>query len=105
RSHFTFPTLAPFVFTLRAMAKPSSRIQPTNGAKPKYQRIVIKLSGEALREQGSRDTISPKIVQRVALQIQEVHALGVEVAVVVGGGNIWRGLVGRHSRRRGASAD
>ncbi|HEX5175628.1 MAG TPA: UMP kinase [Chthoniobacteraceae bacterium] len=87
------------------MAKPSARIQPTNGAQPKYRRIVIKLSGEALREEGSRDTISPKIVQRVALQIKEVHALGVEVAVVIGGGNIWRGLSASHLGMERTTAD
>ena len=58
---------------------------------PKYRRIVLKISGEALRKVGSLDNISPEIVRNVARAIQEVHALGVQVAVVVGGGNIWRG--------------
>jgi uridylate kinase len=56
-----------------------------------YKRIVLKISGEALREAGSRDNISPPIVLAVAESIRDVQAMGVQVAVVVGGGNIWRG--------------
>jgi uridylate kinase len=59
---------------------------------PAYKRIVLKLSGEALREAGGRDNISPQIVNEVATRIAEVHELGVQIAVVIGGGNIWRGL-------------
>ena len=58
---------------------------------PKYRRIVLKISGEALRKVGSPDNITPEIVLQVAEAIKELRALGVEVAVVVGGGNIWRG--------------
>ncbi len=63
----------------------------TQPAKPQYQRIVLKVSGEALRKVGSLDNISPEIVLNMARSIKEIHALGVQVAVVVGGGNIWRG--------------
>jgi uridylate kinase len=59
---------------------------------PAYKRIVLKLSGEALRESGGRDNISPPVVKAIAERIREVHALGVQIAVVIGGGNIWRGL-------------
>ena len=59
---------------------------------PKYKRVVIKLSGEALREGGARDNISPQIVRGIAGCIKSVRDLGVETSVVVGGGNIWRGL-------------
>ena len=58
---------------------------------PKYRRIVLKISGEALRKVGSLDNITPEIVLQVAESIKEIRGLGVEVAVVVGGGNIWRG--------------
>ncbi len=58
---------------------------------PKYRRIVLKISGEALRKVGSLDNITPEIVLQVAESIKELRTLGVEVAVVVGGGNIWRG--------------
>ncbi|HEY2712576.1 MAG TPA: UMP kinase [Chthoniobacterales bacterium] len=57
-----------------------------------YKRIVLKLSGEALRESGARETISPQIVKEIARQVKEVYDLGVELSIVVGGGNIWRGL-------------
>src|SRR5438067_2006264 len=59
---------------------------------PAYKRIVLKLSGEALRESGGRDNISPPVVRTIAERIREVHELGVQIAVVIGGGNIWRGL-------------
>src|SRR3954463_10956505 len=59
---------------------------------PAYKRIVLKLSGEALRESGARENISPHVVHEIAKRIAEVHLLGVQVAVVIGGGNIWRGL-------------
>ena len=59
---------------------------------PAYKRIVLKLSGEALQERGGRDNISPPVVRQIAERIQAVHDLGVQVAVVIGGGNIWRGL-------------
>jgi uridylate kinase len=72
---------------------------------PKYRRIVLKLSGEALREPGSNETISPAIVTDIARQIQQVSELGVEVAVVIGGGNIWRGLSASHRGMNRTTAD
>ena len=72
---------------------------------PKYKRIVLKLSGEALREPGSRDNISPQIVQGVADQIREIHSMGVEVALVIGGGNIWRGQAASQRGMDRATAD
>jgi uridylate kinase len=72
---------------------------------PKYRRIVLKLSGEALREPGSHETISPSIVTDIAKQIQQVSELGVEIAVVIGGGNIWRGLSASHRGMNRTTAD
>jgi uridylate kinase len=72
---------------------------------PKYRRIVLKLSGEALREPGSHETISPSIVTDIAKQIQQVSELGVEIAVVIGGGNIWRGLTASHRGMNRTTAD
>ncbi|PXW92500.1 uridylate kinase [Streptohalobacillus salinus] len=70
----------------------------------RYKRIVLKISGEALAgEQGYG--LEPKIVQSIAEQIKEVVELGVEVAVVVGGGNIWRGKVGSEMGMDRANAD
>lgn len=75
------------------------------GDEPRYRRIVLKLSGEALREPGSRDNISPQIVNGLAMEIKEVLSLGVQVAVVVGGGNIWRGLAASHRGMNRVTAD
>ncbi len=54
-----------------------------------YKRILLKLSGEALSSQGNN--FDPEILKSLALQIKEIHALGVETAIVVGGGNFIRG--------------
>ena len=71
---------------------------------PKYKRVVLKLSGEALAgEQGFG--LAPKIIKSVAEQVKDVVDLGVEVAVVVGGGNIWRGKVGSEMGMDRATAD
>ncbi|PWU07868.1 MAG: UMP kinase [Verrucomicrobia bacterium] len=74
-------------------------------ASAKYRRIVLKLSGEALRESGSKDSVSPQIVADIAHQVKEVQELGVEVAIVVGGGNIWRGLSASHRGMNRVTAD
>jgi uridylate kinase len=71
----------------------------------RYKRVVLKLSGEALREKGSRENISPQIVQELARQIVEVKKLGIELAIVIGGGNIWRGLTASHGGMNRATAD
>ena len=62
-------------------------------AKPelKFQRILLKLSGEALMGQQGFG-IDPDVVNRIASEIKEVHELGAQVAIVIGGGNIFRGL-------------
>jgi len=75
------------------------------GGQPKYRRIVLKLSGEALREAGSYEAISPVIVNDIAKQILQVRDLGVEIAVVIGGGNIWRGLTASHRGMNRTTAD
>ncbi len=69
-----------------------------------YRRIVLKLSGEALSgEQGFG--IEPKIIQSIAKQIKEVAELGIEIGIVVGGGNIWRGKIGSEMGMDRANAD
>ncbi|MFD2044133.1 UMP kinase [Ornithinibacillus salinisoli] len=70
----------------------------------RYRRIVLKLSGEALSGKLGYG-IEPKVIQSVARQVKEVAELGVEVAVVVGGGNIWRGKVGSEMGMDRANAD
>src|SRR6201997_5180700 len=59
---------------------------------PVYERIVLKLSGEAMQDRGARDNISLAVVREIAERIKEVRDLDVQVAIVMGGGNIWRGL-------------
>ena len=56
-----------------------------------YKRVILKLSGEALRATGSKDNMSPEILDRIAREIKVITEQGVEVAIVVGGGNFWRG--------------
>jgi uridylate kinase len=74
-------------------------------SKPHYKRVVLKISGEALKEAGSMESISPQIVAQVAQQIKDVHSLGVEIAIVIGGGNIWRGLSASHRGMERTTAD
>jgi len=65
----------------------------TTKPKAKYRRILLKLSGEALGgEKGSG--ISPEAIHGMAQQIREVRDLGVEIVIVIGGGNIFRGVAG-----------
>ncbi len=70
--------------------------------KPKYKRVVLKISGEALAGEG-RFGIDDGIVRDVASQVKEVYDLGVQVAIVVGGGNFWRGRTSKTMDR--ATAD
>src|SRR3989440_9667664 len=71
---------------------------------PRYRRILLKLSGEALGGQAGVG-ISPEAVRDMAEQIREVRDLGVQVVVVVGGGNIFRGLSGSERGIERATAD
>jgi len=73
--------------------------------KRKFKRVLLKLSGEALREVGSHDNISPPIVESIASQIKAAHQSGLEVAVVVGGGNFWRGVSASNRGMERATAD
>jgi uridylate kinase len=62
-----------------------------NNIKPRYKRILLKLSGEALM--GDREFgLDPEMLRSYAAEIKEVHDLGVEIGIVIGGGNIFRGL-------------
>jgi uridylate kinase len=60
-------------------------------SQPKYRRILLKLSGEALNGGDKKQVIDFDILQQYASEIKEVVDLGVEVAIVIGGGNIFRG--------------
>jgi len=73
-------------------------------SRPVFQRILLKLSGEALvghLEYG----ISPAVVQEVAVELKEVRELGIEVGIVIGGGNIYRGVAASAEGMDRTSAD
>src|SRR4051795_5659768 len=70
----------------------------------KYRRVLLKVSGEALM--GGRDYgLDPAMIARIAEEIQSVHGLGVELCLVIGGGNIFRGLTGAAVGMERASGD
>ncbi|MCS7254135.1 MAG: UMP kinase [Armatimonadota bacterium] len=58
---------------------------------PKYKRVLLKVSGEVLAG-GRGFGIDPQVLQRIASEIMELHMMGVEMGIVIGGGNIFRGL-------------
>jgi len=69
-----------------------------------YQRVILKLSGEAL--EGDRGYgIDPNVVKMLARDIREVRESGIEIAIVIGGGNIWRGLEASELGMDRATAD
>ncbi|HZT51168.1 MAG TPA: UMP kinase, partial [Stellaceae bacterium] len=70
----------------------------------KYRRVLLKLSGEALMGDQSYG-LDPKMTGRLAAEIQAVHAMGVQVSIVIGGGNIFRGVAGASAGMERATAD
>jgi len=73
-------------------------------ARPRYKRILLKLSGEALMG-GQSFGISPKMIKYVAEEVRSVFDLGIELSIVVGGGNIFRGIAASSYDMDRASAD
>lgn len=73
-------------------------------AEPKYKRVVLKLSGEALAGDAGYG-IDQEMLNHVAEQVHELRDLGIDVLVVVGGGNIWRGIAGSKQGMDRATAD
>ena len=73
-------------------------------SQPKYRRILLKLSGETLGGE-SGIGICPKAVRDMAAQVREVKELGVQVVIVIGGGNIFRGLSGSEQGIERATGD
>ena len=72
--------------------------------KARYRRVLLKVSGEALM--GSRDYgLDPQVVNRVAAEVKQVVELGVQVCLVIGGGNIFRGVSGAATGMERATAD
>jgi uridylate kinase len=68
-----------------------------------YRRIILKLSGEVLK--GVDDVIDPDVANRIASEVAEIHRLGVKVSVVIGGGNIWRGITSANKGMDRSTAD
>ena len=76
----------------------------TETARPAYKRVLLKISGEALMgDQGLG--LHPPTVQRIAKEVKEVQNLGVEICMVIGGGNIFRGLAGSAQGMERTTAD
>ncbi|HLN63399.1 MAG TPA: UMP kinase [Symbiobacteriaceae bacterium] len=71
---------------------------------PQYKRVVLKLSGEALAGKAGFG-LEPQVLDYIASQIKSVRDLGVQIAVVVGAGNFWRGRLGQEMGMDRASAD
>lgn len=73
-------------------------------SKVKYNRIILKLSGEALA--GDRGFgINPPVIKDVATEIKDIFEMGVQIGIVVGGGNMWRGVAGQEMGMERAQAD
>jgi len=70
--------------------------------KPKYERIILKISGEALAGE-NKFGLDEEMLGQVARQVKEIHDIGVQIAIVVGGGNFWRGRTSKSMDR--ATAD
>ena len=64
----------------------------------KYKRVLLKLSGEALAGE-NKSGLSADVLEDITNQVKEIRDLGVEVAIVVGGGNFWRGIYGKKMER------
>ncbi len=72
--------------------------------KPKYQRLLLKLSGEALMGDGAFG-LDPATVERISMEIKTVHEMNIQVCLVIGGGNIFRGVSAAASSIERTSAD
>src|SRR5205085_3537139 len=82
----------------------TAEAQMTDGSAPAYRRILLKLSGEALM--GAQNYgVDVNVAAAVAEEVKAVHALGVEVSIVVGGGNIFRGVSKSAGNMDRSSAD
>jgi uridylate kinase len=86
------------------MTKTAKKSSPSSSSKPAYKRVLLKISGEALMGNQpygqDHDTL-----KKIAADIKNISKMGVEVCVVVGGGNIFRGMAGEASGMERASAD
>ena len=79
-------------------------VKPAAKMKPLYKRVLLKISGEALMGDGQYGQ-DPKTVERICRDIKQAVDMGVQVCLVVGGGNIFRGIQGAAAGMERASAD
>lgn len=77
---------------------------PKPVSKPKYKRILLKLSGEAFHGEQNFG-ISLDVLEKISEEVSEVHSLGIETAIVIGGGNIFRGIAGAATGMDRSTAD
>ncbi len=86
------------------MSTSATAVEPTSEAQPRYHRVLLKISGEALM--GAREFgLDADAIQRIASEIKTVHDLGVQICLVIGAGNIFRGISGAASGIERTSAD
>jgi len=78
---------------------------PDKPVGPRHRRMLLKLSGEALCGVPGGFGVNPETLRTIAAELAEVHAVGVQLGIVIGGGNIFRGLKGSASGMDRASAD
>lgn len=84
----------------------SDAVERAKGSSPRWQRVVLKLSGEALASSASDEVVDANVLDQLATEIAAAKAmLGLEIAIVVGGGNIWRGTTGVGSSLERATSD
>jgi len=77
---------------------------PKDTQKPRFKRVMLKISGEALMGDTSYG-LHPPTVERIAREVKTVHDLGVEICMVIGGGNVFRGLQGSAQGMERTTAD
>jgi uridylate kinase len=83
---------------------PKSSSPEKSKKKNKFKRVLLKLSGEAFMGEQPYG-IDPKVIDRISSEVKDVHDEGVEIAIVIGGGNIFRGISGASAGMDRASAD
>jgi uridylate kinase len=77
---------------------------PKTSTKPKFKRVLLKLSGEALQGRG-KFGVSIDVLENISQEISDIHKLGIEIAIVIGGGNIFRGIAAAGSGMDRSTAD
>ena len=96
----------PYSLSAKASSRPSTESEAplSRAVTPKYKRILLKLSGEALMGE-QKFGIDPAVANQIATDVAEIQGLGVQTAVVIGGGNIFRGVAASAKGMDRATAD